>query len=495
MLAGSQLLIVLDATIVNVALPDIRDDLALGPADLHWVITAYVLAFGGFLLLGGRLADRLGRRRLFVAGATAFGVGSLLAASAASGVVLIAGRALQGVGAAALAPSSLALLMAVFASGRDRDRALAVWGGVSASGAALGLILGGLLTEYLSWPWVFWVTVPVAAVAAATGALVLPESRSGRGEQFDVAGALLVTAGLGAFVLGSVGVAQDGWTALPVVLVAACLLLAFARLQAVRSYALVPVRLIRNRAVLGGNLVGLTLGAAIWALFYFMSLFTGGTLGYGAVATGLAFLPLTVATVVASTITGAVMRRTGPCPLLILSTALVALALAGLIRIAPDSTYPGTVLPAFVLAGLGLGIAFVALATVAVGSAPDQDSGVAAALFTSAQQVGGAIGLAVLTAVSTARTAALTAPGTAATPEAVTQGWSAGFLTAAGITAAGVVVVLTIIPARSAVRDPGDGQDQGGGADAGHVDAAAAAEHGAAGAVDGLVEPGLNQPA
>ncbi len=455
MLAGSQLLIVLDATIVNVALPDIRDDLALGPTDLHWVITAYVLAFGGFLLLGGRLADRLGRRRLFVAGAAAFGVGSLLAASAGSGVVLIAGRAVQGVGAAALAPSSLALLMVVFAPGRDRDRALAVWGGVSASGTAVGLILGGVLTEYLSWPWVFWATVPVAVVAVVTAVVVLPESRAVQGERFDVAGALLVTAGLSGVVLGLVRAVQDGWTALPVLLVGACLLFAFARLQTIRPYALVPVRLVRDRAVLGGNLIGLILGAAIWALFYFMSLFTGGTLGYGPVATGLAFLPMTVAIAVASTITGTVMRRTGPRPLLMVSTVLVALALTGLTRIAPDSTYPGTVLPAFLLAGLGLGIAFVALATVAVGSVREPDSGVAAALFTSAQQVGGAVGLAVLTVVSTARTAALTVPGTAPTPDAVTQGWSAGFLTAAGFMAAGLLVVLTMIP-----MQPPRGQDR-----------------------------------
>lgn len=393
----------------------------------------------------------MGRRRVFIGGATVFGLGSLVAALSGSAAVLITGRALQGLGAAALAPASLALLMVVFVPGRDRDRALAVWGGVSASGTAVGLILGGVLTKFLTWPWVFWVTVPVAAVAVVSAGLVLPESRAACSERFDAAGALLVTAGLGGLVLGLVQSAEYGWTApgaLPVLFVAAGLLLAFGRLQVRRPHALVPTRLLRDPAMLGGNVTGLILGAVIWAMFYFLSLFMGGTLGYGPVMVGLAFLPMAAAIAAASALAGLVMRRTGPRPLLIFSTLLTTVALASLTRIAPDSTYPGALLPAFLLAGLGLGIAFVALATVAVGSAPAQDRGVAAALFNAGQQIGGAIGLAVLTAVSMARTRSPTVPGAEPAPDAITQGWSLGFVTATGLMLVGLLVIFATVRTR-----------------------------------------------
>lgn len=444
-LTGSQLLIVLDATIVNVALTAIRNDLGLATADLQWVITAYVLAFGGFLLLGGRLGDRFGRRRMFIAGTTGFGLGSLLCAMAWSVPALLAGRTLQGLAAAIMAPAALSLLMTVFPPGRDRDRALAVWGGVSAGGTALGLILGGLLTQTLSWEWVFWVNVPITAIAVACAATVLPESPVGHAARFDVAGAVLATAGLGCLGYGLVQVAEAGWTSVPALVAAVALLLAFARLQAIRPHALIPERLIRNRNVLGGNIVGLVLGAAIYALFYFMSIFVGTTLGYGPIATGTAFLPMTIAIAVASAAAGRLLGRTGPFPLLVTSALLTTVALASLSLITPDSTYLGRLLPAFVLAGLGLGLAFVALTAAAVGSAPAKDSGVAAALFNAGQQIGGAMGLAVLTAVSTAHTRRLVPDGGAVTPEAITQGWSVGFLVAAGIMLGSLLVIVTMI--------------------------------------------------
>jgi EmrB/QacA subfamily drug resistance transporter len=455
-LAGSQLLIVLDATVVNVALTDIRTDLGLEPAELHWVITGYVLAFGGFLLLGGRLADRMGRRRMFIAGAAVFGLGSVLAALSGSAMSLFAGRALQGLAAAVLAPSSLALLMTVFAPGRDRNTALGVWGGVSASGTAVGLIVGGVLTQTLSWEWVFWINVPIVAVAVLSAWIALPESRAERSQRFDVAGAVLATGGLGGLVYGLVQSAEAGWTspqALPVLAVSAALLIAFARLQAVRPHALVPARLLRDPTVLGGNLVGLVLGAAIYALFYFLSLFMGAYLRFGAITTGLAFLPMAASIAVASTIAGRLLGRVGARPLLVVSAMLTAVALASLIRIAPDATYVEVLLPALILAGLGLGLAFVALTTAAVGSAPDGDSGIAAALFNAGQQIGGALGLAALTAVSTARARSLTA---AAVPEAeaLTQGWSLAFLVAAGTMLAGLAITLVMIKPRSRASRP-----------------------------------------
>ncbi|MBP2371241.1 MFS transporter [Pseudonocardia parietis] len=450
-LAGSQLLIVLDATIVNVALTDMQDDLDLAPTALHWVVTGYVLAFGGFLLLGGRLADRVGRRRMFIVGATVFGTGSLLAGLAETAVVLFGGRVIQGLAAAVLAPATLSLLMTVFPPGRDRNLALGVWGGVSASGTALGLILGGILTEALSWEWVFWVNVPIAAIAVVSARVVLPDSSPEQTERFDLAGGVLATAGLAGLVYGLVQAAESGWTSVPALLVlvlSVLALLAFARVQAVRPHALVPLPLIRNPTVLGGNLVGLILGAAIYALFYFLSLFMGGTLGYEPVAVGLAFLPMTAAIAVASTAAGKLLARTGARSLLVASALLVTAALASLSRIAPDSTYLSTLLPAAVLAGSGLGLAFVALTTTAIGSATPRDSGVAAALFNAGQQVGGAIGLAVLTAVSTARTASLTPEDAGPSRNAITQGWSLGFLVSAGIMSTGLLITLVMIKDR-----------------------------------------------
>jgi EmrB/QacA subfamily drug resistance transporter len=390
-----------------------------------------------------------------MAGAVVFGLGSALVALAESAAPLFVGRGMQGLAAAVLAPSALASLMTVFPAGRDRNRALGVWGGVSASGTAVGLILGGVLTQTLSWEWVFWVNVPIVAVVVLCARVVLPESRPERSARFDVAGAVLVTGGLTGLVYGLVRAAEVGWGSPQAVLVLAVsvvLLVAFARLQAVRPQALVPTRLLRNPTLLAGDLVGLILGAAIYGLFYVMSLFLGGTLGYGAIAVGAAFLPMAAAIAIASAIAGRVLGRIGARRLLIVSALLTAVAFGSLARIAPDSTYLALVLPAFVLAGLGLGLAFVALTAAAVGSAPVSDSGIAAALFTAGQQVGGAVGLAVLTAVATTRTSNLLAAGV---PEAesVTTGWSLGFVVCVGLVLAGLLITLTMIRPATTSRD------------------------------------------
>jgi predicted MFS family arabinose efflux permease len=284
--------------------------------------------------------------------------------------------------------------------------------------------------------------------------VVLPEGRSEHTARFDVAGAVLATTGLVGLVYGLVTAAESRWRSLPALLVAAVLLAVFARLQVVRPHALIPIRLLRNRTVLDGDVVGLLLGAAIYALFYFLSLFMGAVLGYGPIATGLAFIPMTIGIAAASAIAGSLLPRIGVRAILVTSALLTTLALVALSRISPDSSYPGTLLPALVLAGVGLGLAFVALTTAAVGSAPDHDSGIAAALFSAGQQIGGALGLAVLTAVSIARTTSLTAPGST-TPalDAVTQGWSLGFIVAAGFMLTGLLItVMMIRPNRTTRR-------------------------------------------
>lgn len=447
-LAGSELLIVVDATIVNVALPAIQADLDVEGTDLQWVVTAYVLAFGGFLLLGGRLADHFGRRRMFIAGASVFALGSLLAGLASSMQTLIAGRALQGLAAAVLAPSALSLVMVVFTEGPQRDRALGIWGGVAASGTVMGLLLGGLLTQALSWRWVFWVSFPIAAGAALCGRAVLPEGTKTRGQGFDLAGAVLGTGGLIALVYALVRTPESGWVSaatLSVLLLSAGLLVAFGWLQRSRNHSLVPTRLLRDRNVLGAGLVGLACGAAIYALFYFLSLFLGGPLGYSALQIGLAFLPLAVALAAAAQLAGRMLGQVPRRSLVLAGTLVIAGGLALLGGIDPHTSYPATVLPALICVGVGMGLAFVALTSVAVGAVAEQDSGIASGLFTAAQQIGGALGVAVLTAVSTARTHSLTGNGASPATHALTAGWSLGFGVAAGVMALAAIVTVTMI--------------------------------------------------
>lgn len=448
-LAVSQLLIVVDATIVNVALAAIRDDLGFAAHDLQWVITAYTLAFGGLLVLGGRLADRFGRRRMFVVGSLVFAVASLLGGWAETSVVLVAARAAQGVGAAVMAPAALALLMAVFPVGRERTMALGVWAGVTAGGTALGLILGGVLTQALSWPWVFWINVPVAAAAVALAVAVLPAGRGERGEGMDVAGAVTVTGGLIALVYGLVRSTEAGWTSpgtLGALGAALVLLVAFGVLQARGAHPLVPPRLMRIRGVWGADVIGLIFGVAIYALFFFLSLFLATALEYGPVSVGLAFLPMTVAIAIAARLAGGPLAAVRPDRLAVTGSLLVAAGLAVLTRVGPDAGYADTVLPGVVLAGFGLGLAFVPLTTAAVSSADPSDSGVASALFNAGQQLGGAIGLAVLTTASATRTARLVSEGESATA-AATAGWSLGFAIGAATALTGAVIAaITLRP-------------------------------------------------
>lgn len=452
-LATSHLMIVLDATIVNVALSAIAEDIGFDAAGLQWVITAYILTFGGFLLLGGRLADRFGGRDMFVLGAGLFGVGAFAAAVAGSGPLLIGGRALQGFGGAVLLPSALSLLLVVFPEGPDRHRALGLWAGVAAVGSTLGLILGGVLTQALSWRWVFWVSVPVAAAAALAARLVLPARSSRQAPRFDLAGAVLATSGLVVLVYALVQTTTAGWASaqtLALMTLAAGLLAAFARLQRVRTDPLVPLALIRSRRVLGADLVGFLFGAAIYAVFYFLSIFMGGVLGYSPVRIGLAFLPMSAGIAAAASVAGRLLGRVTWRSAIATGTLLTAGGLASLVRITPSSGYPGTLLPALACVGVGMGIALVALTSAAVSGVPGHHSGVASGLFSAAQQVGGALGLALLTAVSTARTESLTSSGLPAAPSALAAGWSLGFAVAAGLmlfaTAVGVATIGSAKP-------------------------------------------------
>ncbi|MDX2969631.1 MFS transporter [Kribbella solani] len=449
-LSGSQLLIVVDATIVNVALGPIRAGLGFSAAQLQWVITAYTLAFGGLLLVGGKVADRFGHRRMFLLGAVAFGVASLAGGAAGHQLVLVGARAVQGAGAALMAPAAMALVMDVFAPGKGRTLAFGIWAGVTAGGTALGSVVGGVLTEVSSWRWVLWINVPIVAVVIVLGLLVLPPARGVRGSAIDLAGAATATGGLTLLVFGLIRASEHGWNAATVLvlLVAVALLVVFVVLQVTRRAKLVPAGVLGSRAVVAADIAGLILGVAIYALFFFVSLFLSTVQGRDPVYVGLAFVPMTAAVAVAARISGALAERIRPGRLSAAGVALVAIGLALLARIEPASGYATILLPGLVVAGFGLGLTFVPLTAAAMSSAGPADSGIASALFNAAQQIGGALGLAVLTTISTS-------VATTASPEAVTHGWSAALLAAAALTiAAAAMLPALIMPSRPADDAP-----------------------------------------
>jgi EmrB/QacA subfamily drug resistance transporter len=450
-LAVAQFMVVLDATIVNIALPDIGTRLHIGQASLAWIITAYVIAFGGLLPLGGRLADLLGRRRVFVVGVSIFAAASLAAGLAQNAAMLIGTRAVQGAGAALMAPAALALVTAMFPAAAERAKALSIWGAVTAGGAAAGVLFGGLLTGGLGWRSVFLINVPIGAAVLATVAAVVSESRSqltGRlsASRLDLPGAAAVTAGLVALVASLSEGDSWGWASgatLTGFAAAAGLLGLFLTIESRTPHPLVPLRLFRIRTVSTGNLAMLATGAAMFGLFYFLSLDEQIVLGYGPIRTGLSQLPLAAALVVAATATAPLLARLGSR--MVLTGALLVLA-GGLGWLSTASAHAGftvDLLGPTLLIGLGLGAAFVAVTNVAVAGVPTDDAGVAGGLVNTSQQVGGAIGLAALVAVAAATSNA--AGSAMAKMAALNYGYSWAFLAAAAIavlaaavTAAGV---------------------------------------------------------
>ncbi len=455
-IAMSQLMVVLDATIVNVALNDIRTALGFeSDSDLSWVVTGYTLTFGGFLLLGGKLADRLGRRRVFLAGAVVFAVASVLGGVAQSQELLIGARLLQGLGAALMSPAALSLLTVVFDEGPERNRALGVFSTITAGGAAIGLLLGGVLTEYASWRLVLFVNVPIAVVAIVGALRYLPESKDEDAVGFDVPGAVLVTGGLTALVFGLVKLNDDALstaTKTSVFVLATVLLVAFVAVQLRSRTPLVPFRLFRSRSLLGADLGALLVGAGIFAMFFFATLWMQVVKGYSPVDAGFAFLPMTVLIGVFAGVAAKLLGQTGPRPLLVTGMALAGTGLLTLgLRLEPDSTYVAVILPSLALVAAGMGLAFVALTSAAIAGVPKADAGIASALLNAGQQVGGALGLAILTAVSTSRTSDLFSgdprdPAQAgAYVDALVAGWSAGFLVAAGFLYVAGVLMLVLV--------------------------------------------------
>ena len=468
-IASAQLMVVLDATIVNVALPHIQAALGFSGSGLEWVVNAYAVTFGGLLLLGGRAGDRLGRRRVFVAGLLLFSAASFLGGLATSQWWLLAARALQGAAGAVIAPTALALITTNFPEGQARNRAMGVYSAMAGGGGAVGLLLGGILTTYVSWRWVFFVNVPIGIVVAAAAPQVLAESprRPGR---IDVIGAVTGTAGVALLVYGlsKAATGQDGishWGDVPVVLslaAAVVLLVSFVLIERRSSHPLLPMRVLADRNRSGAYLIMLCIGTAMFGLFFFLTLFVQTVLGYSAVQSGLCFLPFTAGIVTAATLASRLVPRIGARPLILAGAAAAAAGMFWFSRLTEHAGYPGQLLGPMLLTSFGLGLLFVPLSLVALHGVAEQDAGVAASLLNTGQQVGGAIGLAALGTIAWSTvaghlrhaSAAIAAgqqppePAAQLTANALAAGFARGFLTSAGIALLALVVAVVAIRVR-----------------------------------------------
>ena len=447
----AQFMVVLDVSIVNVALPSIRRGLGFSGADLQWVVNAYTLAFAGFLLLGGRAADLLGRRKVFIAGLLLFALASLVGGLAQDEGMLVAGRAAQGLGGAVVAPATLSILTTTFTEGAERNRALALWGAMGGAGGAAGALVGGLLTEWLGWRWILFINVPIGLAAAAAAARVVAEGRRAEASarrSFDVAGALTVTAGLVVLVFGIVRTEAWGWgdaRTLGLLAAGLALLGAFVLIEGRLARApLVPLRLFGSREVTGANLVVFALGASAFAMWYFVSLYLQERLGLSPLQAGLAFLPMSLAIVGVSTFAGRAVARVGAGRMLAAGMALIAVGMLLFARVATDGSYLADVLVPSLITAAGIGCSFVPVTIAAVAGVAYAEAGLASGLVNTFRQVGGSLGLAVLATLGAQRTADALAGGAGAA-DALTAGYHRAFLAGAGFAAAGALVALVLL--------------------------------------------------
>jgi EmrB/QacA subfamily drug resistance transporter len=452
LLCVAQFVVVLDASIVNVALPSIGRGLHFSEQNLPWVVNAYVIAFGGFLLLGGRAADLLGRRRVFLAGLLVVALASLAAGFAANQGQLIAARAAQGLGAAIISPSALSIVTNLFKDGAERNKALGAWGAVAGSAGAAGVLLGGILTDTLGWEWVLWVNVPVSLIALALTPGLIPESRSeSTTRHFDAAGAVSVTAGLSLLAYALLDASSAGWGSgrtLSLLAGAVALILAFIVIELRSRAPLMPFRIFRVRTLTGANTVGILLGASLFSMFYFISLYMQQVLHYSPIHAGVSYLPLAVTIIVAAGLGGQLVTRFGFKPILAAGMLFVAAGLVWFSRVSVGGGFLTDIVGPSLLAAIGLGFGFVTSTIAAVSGVRSQEQGLASGLINTSQQIGGALGLAVLSTLATTRTHDLIASGGASAAKALTAGFQSAFLGGAIIAGLGVLATLILIRTR-----------------------------------------------
>jgi EmrB/QacA subfamily drug resistance transporter len=451
----AQFMVVLDIAIVNVALPSIRTDLHFSQEGLQWVITAYSILFGGVLLLGGRLADLLGRRRLFMAGLALFTVSSLLDGLAWSEGSLIGFRALQGLGAALLSPAALSILTTTFREGRERNLALGIWGAASGSGGAAGVLLGGALTSALSWSWIFFINVPVGVAVIALTPWLLRESRADlRHRYFDVAGAATITGGLMLLVYALTRATQHGWataTTIGLLAASAALIGAFFVIEQRSQAPLLPLRIFRLRTLTASNVSGLLMGGAIFAQFFLLTLYMQEVLHYSALKTGVAYIGLTLTIIAFSAVAQALVTRVGVRPVLPAGLALSTVALVLFARLPVNGHYFTDLFPAFIISGLGLALAFVPMSIGALTGVRQADAGIASGLINTTQQIGGAVGVALATTIATTFTTRYVdahAGTNAFSGAALTHGFQIAFYVLAALAGLGAVLAALIIESK-----------------------------------------------
>ena len=453
----AQFMVVLDATITNVALPSIQDDLDFSQGSLQWVINSYTLVFGGFLLLGGRAGDLFGRKRIFLAGVVIFTVASLANGLSQSGEMLIACRALQGLGAALVSPAALSIITTTFAEGEDRAKALGVWSAIAAGGAAFGLLLGGILTDLLSWEWIFFVNVPIGIAAFLLSLRYVPESVAPeRPDTVDLPGAISVTAGLMVLVFALVKAQDYGWGSartLGLGAVAVALLAAFMFIESRSKAPLIRLGIFRSRNISGANTVMLFVIGGMYAFFFLVSLYVQQVLGYSPLEAGLAFLPFTLGIIVGAGVSQPIARR---IPVHLIALMGIALAILGLVILrgaGVDGTYLGNLLPGIIPMSIGMGMTFLPLTLVATTGVSASDAGLASGLFNTSQQVGGALGLAVLSTIAATHTTSVLeglsgAPTQQQRAEAVVEGFQVAYLGGIGLLVLGAVVLVAVLRTR-----------------------------------------------
>jgi len=447
-LSVAYLMVVLDVSIVNVALPSIQEDLGFTTEDLQWVVSGYALTFGGFLLLGGRSGDLLGRRLIFMLGLTVFALTSLLAGLSVSSGMLIGARIAQGAAGAILAPSVFSIVLVTFAEGAERNKALGILGAIAGSGAAIGVLLGGVLTEYAGWQWCFFVNVPIALVTLFLVPRVVRESRAeGLARHFDAAGAVTVTGSLMLLVFGLTQANRVGWASaqtIGVLLSSAILMAIFVWLELRSRSPLVPLSIFRRRTLTGANLIGFGLGTAIFGMFFLLSLYMQQVLEYSPLRTGFGYLAVALTVIAAAAISQALVTRLGVKPVLMTGLGLLTVGLVFFTQVSVGGSYVDDLLPGFLVLGVGMGFSFVPISIAALAGVKGPEAGLASGLINTSQQVGGALGLAILTTVATTRTSNLLDAGEP-DPEALVGGFSLAFWVAAGFAVAAFLTTAFVL--------------------------------------------------